>query len=119
MSKCICGEELTKQKNGKNRCLKCYPVLPAARKTKKQIAAEKKVKGKGSYLTEEDVRVIVIDEIANWMTPEIGKAIDDSTPDGEPAWRDEARQYGISMYQKKKADVLVEIEAAKAEIKET
>lgn len=104
-----CKKELTFLDDSKCwRCLICNPLPkeePAPPKEKKPFL--------DVHITEERVREIVRDELENWhiqkppVTAVEAKKIDSAL---RTDWRVQAKELGIPLFQRKKADVLKDIE---------
>lgn len=136
-----CKGELTKVKGGCLRCLKCNPIIdvgaPQKRETKyvdvtitesrvREIVRDELEnwhiqKPPVTKKEAETMADVAVKEVLgeNPADTAVKKMLGTSTinTDGpiisEPTWRDEAKELGIPLFHKKKADVLKEIEARK------
>jgi len=107
-----CETELTKDEiRDCYRCLKCYP------EAKKPIAPPKpESKYIDVAMTEAKVREICRDVLEDWHVPSVTKAeTKEVVTETTKTWRQEAKEMGIPLFQRKKEDVLEDIETKKSQ----
>lgn len=109
-----CRAELTKDE--KRGCMICRVCHPAG--DDKPLVPQIKPKLLDVKFTEEQIREIVRDELENWhiQKPPVTKAEAKETDEAlrKIDWRAQAKELGIPLFQRKKADVLAEIAKKKA-----
>jgi len=104
-----CDGELTRdEKRGCWVCLNCYPPRSkppsAPKKEAKYIDVKPTEKRVIELIKEQEdwIRDIVVDEIGNWHRPKTSPVKSD--------WRQQAKDLGIPLFQRKKEDVIKDIE---------
>lgn len=125
-----CNGDLTRdEKRNCLRCLVCYPVQEVQPAAPKDMS---KYVDQGTKWTEERIREIVRDELADWQVPKPSvtakEVVELTSPDTtessivaevpQKTWRDKAKEMGVSLYDhekkcpRKKTDVLEDMKKA-------